>query len=151
MEVKNRMNKRNMSIFLAALCITAFLAVGIVIANDLPEEVTIEDEGYQKDKKGAVKFNHNKHVKEFEICCADCHHVYVDGKNTWKEGDPVEKCAKCHNPVKEEGEAVMNLKKAFHKNCTGCHSALKKEGKITKEQLKSLKKCSKCHEKKPTE
>jgi hypothetical protein len=142
------MKKTNMLTLVAALCITTFLTVGVVIATDSPEEVTIENEGYKKDKKGIVKFNHNKHVKEFEIGCSDCHHKFEDGKNIWKEGDPVEKCAECHNPVKEEGETVMNLKKAFHKKCTGCHSALEKKGKITKDQLKALKKCSKCHEKK---
>ena len=99
-----------------------------------PDEVMIENEGYAADKKGPVPLSHKKHAEEYQAACTDCHHEYADGENVWKQGDPVKKCADCHNPVKEEAEG-LDLKKAFHDNCKGCH---KKMGK-------GPVKCKECH------
>jgi len=129
-----------------------FLTVGALTAAEkqaAPDEIMLENKGYEKDKKRPVKLTHKKHNVEFKVACADCHHVYKDGKNVWKEGDTVEKCSKCHpapwpkGKKKKKGEA-MKLKNAYHKNCKNCHKALKKEGKETG----PFKKCNKCHAKK---
>jgi hypothetical protein len=95
---------------------------------------------FKKLKKAPVVFTHKKH-KEFK--CIQCHHEYKDGKNVWKEGDPVKKCSECHNPLKKQGKA-MKLKNAYHKNCKNCHKALAKAGKKTG----PFKKCNECHQKK---
>ncbi len=120
-----------------------FLTVGILTAADVPDEVLIQNDAYQKDKKGPVNFTHKKHHVDYKIACADCHHAYTDGKNTWKEGAPVQKCSDCHDPLKKDGKA-MKLQNAYHKNCKNCHKALGKEGKKTG----PFKKCNDCHEKK---
>ena len=142
------MNKKVISVLLVMVVSVFLMSMHSLMATDTPDEVTINNEGYEPDKKGPVTFEHNKHVTEHGIACTECHHEYKDGKNVWKEGGPVKECIECHNPVKEEGEEVINLKAAFHKNCTGCHKAMAKDGKITKEELKALKKCSSCHQKK---
>ncbi len=126
----------------------SFLTVNLVKAGNVspPSVVVIDNKGYTRDKKGPVKFSHEKHVKQYKVACTECHHVYKDGKNVWKEGDPVQKCIECHSPKKVKGQ--LDLKRAYHKNCMGCHKKLAKEGKISVKEAKRLRKCSTCHVKK---
>jgi hypothetical protein len=107
--------------------------------QEIVDVIIIENKGYTTDKKGPVKFSHVKHNKEYEVSCVQCHHVYVDGKNLWKEGDRVDKCIVCHDPV-EEKDKTVKLQSAFHKNCRDCHTEVNKEGKESPD-----KKCSECH------
>jgi hypothetical protein len=137
------MSKKRLTLLTVVLSGFLFLSVGILIAADVPDQVLIENKGYAKDKKGPVKFNHKKHSADYKIACTECHHVYKDGKNVFKEGDKVQKCSTCHNPEKKEGK-VMKLQNAFHKNCKDCHKDLEKAGKPTG----PFKKCNDCHEKK---
>jgi len=138
------MNRKLLSFLMIALTGLVFLTVGVLTAADVPDEVTIENEGYKKDKKGPVKLSHKKHSVEYKVACTDCHHDIQDGKNVWKEGDPVKKCSECHNPLKKQGK-VMKLNIAYHKNCKNCHKALIKEGKS---KDAPFKKCNQCHQKK---
>lgn len=146
------MNKRFLTLLTVLLTSMLFLSVAALTAAEkqvVPDEVMLENKGYEKDKKGPVKLTHKKHNVDYKIACVDCHHVYEGGKNVWKEGDHVDKCSKCH-PIlwpkgkkKKKGEA-MKLQNAYHKNCKTCHKTLAKEGKPTG----PFKKCNKCHEKK---
>ena len=141
------MKKRFLGVLTIILTGLLFLSVGVLTAadkTDSPDEVTIENKGYKADKKGPVKLNHKKHNKEYKVACADCHHDYKDGKNVWKEGQPVKKCAECHNPLKKDGK-TKKLQNAYHKNCKTCHKALVKEKKSEKAPFK---KCNDCHQKK---
>jgi hypothetical protein len=144
------MKEKRFLITLLVLGLIVFLGGLWVNANDNspPAEVVINNTGYVKDKKGPVKFSHEKHVKEHQIACNECHHVYKNGKNVWKEGDPVKKCAECHNPVRKKGQKPMDLMHAYHKNCMGCHKRLAKEGKISQSEFKKLRRCNTCHAKK---
>jgi len=117
-----------------------FLAVGALIAADVPDEVSIQNDGYKKDKKGPVKLSHKLHAADYKVACTECHHEYEGGKNVWKEGQPVKKCSECHNPLKKD-KKVMKLQNAYHRNCKNCHKAL--EGKKA-----PFKKCNDCHQKK---
>ena len=125
------------------LSITHFAAAGILVAADSPDEICIYSDAYTKYKKGPVTFSHNTHNKDYKIACADCHHVYDGGKNTWKEGNAVQKCSECHDAVKSKGK-VKKLMLAYHKNCQGCHKKLKKAAKKTGPTTK----CNQCHQKK---
>lgn len=138
------MNKKLLRILMVLLTAMMFLAVGVLPAADVPDEVKIENEGYKKDKKGPVKLSHKKHSQEFKVGCTDCHHDYKDGKNVWKEGDPVKKCSACHDPETKKGKADK-LQNAYHKNCKNCHKDMVKEGKA---KDAPFKKCNDCHEKK---
>ena len=136
------MKKGIFTLFAVVFAGFAFLAVGALIAADCPVDLKIENQGYTKDKKGPVALSHKKHNEEFKIACTECHHDYKDGKNVWKDGDPVKKCVECHNPLKKEGN-IDKLMNAYHKNCKDCHKEAAKDGKNA-----PFKKCNDCHEKK---
>jgi hypothetical protein len=121
-----------------------FLTVGALIAADVPDEIVIENKGYEKDKKGPTKLSHKKHHEVYKAACTDCHHEFKDGKNVWKEGDPVQKCIACHDPLEKKGK-VMKLQNAYHRNCKNCHKAYIKDHPESKAPYK---KCTGCHEKK---
>jgi hypothetical protein len=108
-------------------------------AQVIADVVIIENQGYEQDRKGPVKFNHLKHNKEYKASCVECHHLYQDGRNIWKEGDHVDKCVDCHDPA-EEKEQAIRLQSAFHNNCRGCHTEMNKQGKKAPD-----KKCNDCH------
>ena len=114
---------------------TFFLAAVGLSAGDLPNDIKIDEKGYEKDKKGPVEFAHQKH-SEFRACI-DCHHNY---KDVVEKGQSVRKCSECHNPLRKEGE-VIKLQIAYHKTCKHCHQALAKSGKPTG----PFKECSGCH------
>ena len=136
------MDKKGIStLIIIAISSVLFLAVGALIAADVPEQIKIENQGYKSDKKGPVEFHHKKHSTDYNIACIDCHHVYDGGNNVWKEGDPVKKCIECHDP--EKSGDTMKLQNAFHKNCKDCHKEISKEGKEA-----PYKKCTDCHGKK---
>ncbi len=137
------MSKRFTTVLMAIFTGMFFLTVGVLTAADVPKEILIEN-SYAKDKKGPVKFSHEKHHADYKIACTECHHVFKDGKNVWKDGEPVQKCSACHNPEKAEKGEPMKLQNAYHKNCKDCHKALEKEGKPTG----PFKKCNDCHAKK---
>lgn len=137
------MNKKLLTVLLVALTGLLFLAVGVLVAADVPDEVIIQNTGYKQDKKGAVHFSHKKHHADYKVACTECHHNYENGKNVWKEGDPVKPCKDCHDPLKAQGN-VPKLQNAFHKNCKNCHRDLAKAGK----KSGPFKKCNDCHQKK---
>jgi hypothetical protein len=136
------MNKRPLALTLLMVAALLFVAAGVLAATQqLADEITIENK-YKDDKKGPVKLTHKKHAEEYKVACAECHHEYKDGKNVWKDTDPVKKCSSpsCHDTEKKQGNAdKLNL--AFHKNCQTCHKELKgKQG--------PYKNCNDCHQKK---
>ena len=120
-----------------------FVGVGVLIAADCQDKVSIHSDAFKTHKKGPVTLSHKKHNVDYKIACAECHHVYEGGKNVYKEGDPVQACSECHDPVTSEGK-VKKLMLAYHKNCQGCHKALEKAGKPTG----PTRKCNDCHAKK---
>jgi hypothetical protein len=134
------MNKKILSVLVVVLTGLLFLAVGALTAAEVPDEVCISEKGYKADKKGPVKLSHKKHSTDYKAACADCHHEYKDGKNVWKEGDPVKKCSACHDPLAKKGN-VDKLQVAYHKNCKDCH-------KQDTSKKAPFKKCNDCHEKK---
>ncbi len=121
-----------------------------VSANDNapPSEIIINNTGYVKNRKGPVKFPHEKHIKEYKIACKECHHIYENGKNIWKQGEPVKKCAECHSPIRKRHQKPMDLMHAYHRNCMGCHKKMAKEGKISQKEFKKLRRCNTCHARK---
>ena len=117
-----------------------FLTVGALIAAEIPDEIVIENPGYQKDRYGPVNFHHKKHSAEYKIECTECHHDYKDGKNVWKECDPVKKCNECHKAEEKKG----GLEDAYHDNCRKCHRDSVKAGKMDKK----MSSCTFCHKRK---
>jgi len=142
---------KKLLILLAGLMSAVFLlTVGVPSATDVPDVVKMESKVYPKHTKPIVTLSHKKHSVDYKIACTECHHVYKDGKNTWKEGDEVKKCDACHcEPKKPKGDKTKmkkaeKIKKyhysAIHANCRDCHKQLKKEKKATGPVT-----CVKCH------
>lgn len=127
------------SVFVVMLMAAVFVTVGVLTAAEIPNVIMLEE---AKEKKGPVKFEHKKHEEDYKIACTECHHVYKDGKNVWKKGDPVQKCGACHDPKEKKGN-VDKLQNAFHKNCKDCHKKEVEEGKV---KNAPYKKCNDCHE-----
>lgn len=108
-------------------------------ATGIADKIIIENQGYTEDKRNPVTLSHKKHAEEYDIACDSCHHIYEEGENTWKQGDPVEKCVVCHDPVNDQGN-VIKLQSAFHRNCRDCHKEMTQEGREA-----PSKKCADCH------
>jgi len=138
--------------WISCLVVAAFV-VGIgallaIAADKGPDVIELKSSLWPTPTKQILPFSHKKHYDEYKVACADCHHVYKDGKNVWKEGDQVDKCDKCHTEATIQGEKKLppdqqklNLKLAFHNNCQECHKKLKKE----KPDLKIPVTCAQCH------
>ncbi|MBW2172867.1 MAG: cytochrome c3 family protein [Deltaproteobacteria bacterium] len=143
--------KRSMLVLAVAAMSVVFLFAVVNATQECAETMTMESKLFPTHKKGLVTFTHKKHNVDYKIACADCHHVYTDGKNTWKEGDAVQKCDACHSEAKAAtGKDAPKMSKkekiqkyyysAIHENCAGCHKALKKEAKPT-----GPTSCKECH------
>jgi hypothetical protein len=141
--------------WLACLIIFAFVlgaAALITMAADqqVPDTITIQSSLWPQVTKGPVTFEHKKHSVDHKVACAECHHKYENGKNVWKEGDPVDKCQKCHTEPTIQMEKKLppeqqklNLKLAFHNNCQECHKKFKKDHADSKIPVT----CAGCHPK----
>lgn len=134
--------------FMAALLVLAVTLVVVAADQQPPESVTIKAGIWPSPTKAAVQYPHKKHAEEMKIACTECHHLMKDGKNVWKQGDPVKKCETCHTEPTIEGEKNLspdqqkiNLKLAYHENCQGCHKAEKKNKPDTKAPIV----CTGCH------
>jgi hypothetical protein len=141
---------------LTILAVVAFLSTVALInlyaaaQQKQPDVIQLKPALWPTPTKSPVKFDHKKHVQDYKIACTECHHVFKDGKNVWKEGDPVQKCDACHNEPTITGEMKLppekqklNLKIAFHKNCQGCHMALKKKDPAKYAKIPVT--CAQCH------
>jgi hypothetical protein len=124
-----------------AFAAAAFMTTGAVAqdtkSGKVDDVITLSDPTFKRDTKSPVEFNHKEHAVDYKIDCASCHHVYKDGKNVWKEGDKVAKCAECHTSARKTVDGVPSLYKAFHDNCRDCH----------KKEKKGPTKCNECHPK----
>jgi len=138
------MNKKLLSIFLivgvAGLFLTVNALSGDATCTEVPDEIVIDNEAYERNIKEPVPLSHKKHSEDYGVACDQCHHAYKDGKNVWKEGDPVQKCSECHDPA-EKKDGAYKLQNAYHNNCRNCHKKLKQEGKATGPMIK----CNDCH------
>jgi hypothetical protein len=111
------------------------------LRDDL-DVVIIDNTGYKRDKKGAVEFSHEKHARDYDVNCWDCHHVYEGDNNVWAPWGETQKCMECHDPLSNENNPIK-LQKAYHLNCKGCHKELQEENKDSG----AARKCGGCHQK----
>ncbi len=143
------MRKRKLVSCLAIAAVLMFSVVLLALAaQQPPEEITLKPSIWPALTKTPVKFSHLKHSKDYKIACDQCHHVFKDGKNTWKEGDQVQECEKCHTNAVTQGEMKLtpeekklNLKIAFHTECQSCH----KKAKAANPESKAPTTCTGCH------
>ena len=140
--------------------LSGVLAVMVVLAaaytvmaqqQQVPDVITLKPPIWEKLTKSPVVFNHQKHAKDYQIACTQCHHTYKNGKNVWKEGDKVQPCWECHTEKTirgekrlPEAEQKLNLKLAFHNNCIDCHRLIKKQNP----KADAPTSCNGCHPRK---
>ena len=118
--------------------ITLSLMIGIVLAITpawSQDDMTIVDNAsFDNPQRTPSIFVHDAHNEAAGIDdCAECHHVYEDGKLLEDESSEDQSCSECHD-LKGSGD-VPSLIKAFHTNCKGCHQE-QKTGPIL---------CGECH------
>ena len=160
-EAKVQMERKLTSLFVAILVALAAISYAVLAVQAHGEKlanaaaykgdtsspsldiIIINNEGYERDRKGPVTFTHRKHALDYGVSCWKCHHDYEDGKNLWSPWGETLKCSECHMPS-EDVDNVMNLQKAFHERCKNCHRELAKEKKKTG----PYRKCYGCHAKK---
>lgn len=133
---------------IAILAVVAFVAAAFLgtaawaqktKSGDVPDGFKIDNtKVFGKLTKATVEFSHKKHSDDYKVKCDQCHHVYKDKKQVWKEGDKVQHCAECHKAPKQNEGEMLSLYNAYHKNCRDCH----------KEAKKGPQKCDECHPKK---
>ncbi len=97
------MKKQILFLSTVIIIIALFFGTGLLIATDIPQDMNIKSDVYKRHRKGPVPFSHQKHI-DSKIACTECHHVYKDGKNVFKEGDPVQKCSACHDAKETKGK-----------------------------------------------
>ncbi|MCG6918199.1 MAG: cytochrome c family protein [Deltaproteobacteria bacterium] len=147
------MGKRFLTILAVAVLMGTVVFLGLSgAAQEVPDHFVILSKLWKDHTKSGVEFSHKKHSAEYGAKCTDCHHVYENGKNVWKEGDKVQKCMECHNEPTIKGEKKLpedkqklNLKIAFHDNCQGCHKDMKKKDKAKYGKIPTT--CIQCHPK----
>jgi len=148
------MSKRLLTVLAVVVLMGSFVLLGFSGAAEqkAAQVMTTQDSLWKDHTKVPVTFTHKKHATEYGGKCTDCHHVFKDGKNVFKEGDEVKKCHDCHNEPTIKGEKKLppdkqklNLKLAFHNNCQGCHKELKKKDKAKYGKIPTT--CIQCHPK----
>ena len=135
-------------IALTAAFVFSVTLLAFAAGPQAPDDITIKAALWPAPTKAPVKLSHKLHAVDYKVACTQCHHKYEGGKNVWKEGDAVDKCAKCHTEATIQGEKKLppdqqklNLKLAYHNNCIPCHQKLKKEKADTKAPVT----CAQCH------
>jgi hypothetical protein len=144
------MKKRSLFVLTAAALGVVFLFAVVYATQQAADTMTMNSGVYETHTKGLATFNHKKHNVDYKIPCNECHHVYKDGKNVWKEGDEVQKCEACHKEASlPKGETCSKEEKikrfhkdALHANCKGCHKTIEDP-----EKKKALTTCTACHPK----
>lgn len=106
--------------------------------------IIIDNEDYDRDRKGPVTFTHRKHALDYKIQCWECHHDYNnEGINIWNPWGETLKCKECHD-ASEAIDKAVKLQTAYHINCKNCHKTMAKENKKTG----PYRNCLTCHQKK---
>lgn len=114
------------------------LLIGIVLAITLAwsqDDMTVLDNAaFDNPQRTPSVFAHDTHNEAAGIDdCAECHHVYEDGKRLEDESSEGQSCSECHDLKIIGGQP--SLIRAFHANCKGCHQ----------EQSKGPIMCGECH------
>jgi hypothetical protein len=101
------------------------------------EDTYLKVDAFGSLERPVSMFDHDAHNEKAMIeDCAECHHVYEDGKLVEGESSEDRGCADCHT-LKAQGNQP-GLRMAYHRQCKSCHVE-KKKGPVA---------CGECHVKK---
>ena len=117
-----------------ALALVVGILLAITSAWSQDDMTIVDNAAFDNPQRTPSVFAHDEHNEAAGIDdCAECHHVYEDGKRLEDESSEDQSCSECHD-LNGSGDEP-SLIKAFHMNCKGCHQAQKK-GPIM---------CGECH------
>ncbi len=104
-----------------ALFSTMMVLIVLLATGFSQDEMTqVDNDIFLDPQRPPTVFNHEDHNEMAEIeDCAQCHHLYEDGKLVEDESSEDMRCAECHEE-KKVGK-TPSLMQAFHLNCKGCH------------------------------
>lgn len=154
--VKPIMNKKLLTLLLAAGIAVIFVATGLYAGTDVADTIKMDSNNYKKRKKAPpkfkfVEFTHKKHHDDYKLSCGECHHDKDNKPLDLKTGDAVQKCVECHTKLekdKKKKNDPMVLENAMHGNCVDCHKEVnKKAGDPKGLKGPAPASCAKCHEK----
>ena len=118
------------------IALSLLIGVVLVITSAWSQDdmTVVDNAAFNNPQRTPSVFVHDAHNETAGIDdCAECHHVYEDGKRLEDESSEDQSCSECHDLKSTGGQP--SLIKAYHANCKGCHQAQKK-GPIM---------CGECH------
>lgn len=143
------MNKKLLTLLLAAGISVLFFATGLYAGTEFSDEITIDYNKYEKrmfgpSERNFIKFPHKNHNIDYEISCDECHHIDLE------IGDNVKSCAECHielKVTKKNRKSIMLLRNAYHASCRECHKTFNKEAGDPRgfDESAPPTSCSECH------
>ncbi len=117
-----------------ALLVTAVSLWVLAPGFSQEDMVVVDASPFDNPQRPPSLFQHDAHNEKAGIDdCAECHHVYEDGKKLEDENSADQRCSDCH-ALRAQGR-IPGLTQAFHANCKGCHL----------EQKKGPVMCGQCH------
>ena len=118
------------------------------------EIITIENTGYDKDRKGPAEFEHVKHAREYQISCWDCHHEYKDDQQIEQptetaKSEQGEKTVQDEEPKEPKPKHLtdQNIWSPWGKTkkCSECHDPKEKKDDVIMLQAAYHRNCKTCH------
>lgn len=120
--------------WILALLVAAVSLWGLAPVFSQEDMVVVDTSPFDNPQRPPSLFRHDAHNEKAGIDdCAECHHVYEDGKKLEDEHSADRRCSDCH-ALQARGR-VPGLTQAFHANCKGCHL----------DQKKGPVMCGQCH------
>ena len=107
------------------VCLTVAVVILIplvlfTVAKSQEEMKFVDHSVFPEPRRSAVLFDHEAHNETAGLeDCAECHHLYEDGKLVEDESSEDQRCSDCHTMA--DVGSQPGLTKAFHLNCKGCH------------------------------
>jgi len=123
--------------FVLFLCLLGLLAAKDSRPTEPKPVSPLDSHSFPRREKGPVLFRHQPHDVA-GLACTACHHDYVQGRNVWRQGQPVAACEDCHQVQPRPDR--LDLKNAFHRRCKGCHLKMRQQARRT-----GPIRCEDCH------
>lgn len=122
--IKEEDKMKKVTKLLILFSIILVLSINIALAGNCPGVITMKNQKmFNNHKMPIVKFEHTKHVEDYNCNCGSCHHDKKGNKlKNITCNDNIKSCAGCHS--KPNGNIKSSIKYfsgAIHQNCTNCH------------------------------
>ncbi len=103
-------------------CIIGVWVLVLMVTRGFSQEEMrhVDNAAFDRPVRAAAVFEHDIHNEAAGLDdCAQCHHLYEDGKLVEDESSEDQACAECH--ANDGSGGNPSLRRAYHLNCKGCH------------------------------